>query len=271
MRICVYVIVSAINLLALPAFCLAQTRLYDDFSGPAIDPNKWYAVDGGSWAYDSQRVLVPIRGAKGHELHLMQRSYAPTTNDNNGVGALFGLGFPNPAAITAASFMVTVNKDTIIPCTGNASNGAVNSADFRGTFFNTQKSPTSVLGDVEADISVQQSSQQSESGLQVVGFVSECADTYCGTQTVLFYRTLGDVQLGSSNSIGFSWDKANHRFIFSFDGAQTTWTYKVSDHSPPYSPGKTIDIARVVPDCDTKPRPYSLIDVDIGAIYINQN
>jgi hypothetical protein len=96
----------------------------------------------------------------------------------------------------------------------------------------------------------------------------QCLDSACASTSILSYQQIGTVALGAANSIGLTWDQPNHRFIYTLNGAQTLAPYSVGDTSPPFDRGKTIDVARVVPDCAAKPRPYTAIDVDISNVYV---
>ncbi len=191
----------------------------------------------------------------------MQRAYSATTNDNGTSGGLFGLSFPNPSAITAISFQLVVNQIGVGACSTNPGE-LVTSAEFRGSFFSTDASPTSSNDDVVADIGIEQSVQ--ESGPNVTGFVTE-------GNTVLGYQVLGPVALGSTNTLFLQWDRPNHRFIFQLNnGAQVFEPYGVSDTSPPFHPFKGIALARVVPHCTSTPRPFAHLDADFDNVYVNQ-
>lgn len=243
---------------------IAQTKLYDDFHSANISPSKWQGDDSGGVSYllNANREIIA-----GNGLHLLTRTYAATKNDGGGVGGLYGLKFPSPAAITAVSFTVDVANAAAVACLGTY---AVTSAEFRGSFFNDQANTKSVMGDVSADVGPQRDSNDAQNGpLKVVGFVYECADVGC-TQNVLDYQTLGTVAPSSTNTVGVVWDQPNHQFIFSLNGNQTFEHYSVADTSPPFYAHKGIHTARVVPDCKGTPRPYDEMDAYFGNVYVNQ-
>jgi hypothetical protein len=243
----------------------AQMVLYDNFDTGVINPSKWV----GEQFFDPDirealRELAPAQNvpqAK-QRLHLMHRAYSATTDDNGSSGGLFGLSFPNPSAITAISFQLVVNQLGVGACSTNPGIGGT-SAEFRGSFFSADASPTSSNDhDVVADIGI---GTVQQSGVIVTGFVAE----YNGT--VLGYQELGTVALGSTNTLFLQWDQPNHRFIFQLNnGAQVFEPYSVSDTSPPFYPFKGIALARVVPHCTSTPRPFVVLDADFDNVYVNQ-
>jgi hypothetical protein len=179
------------------------------------------------------------------------------------------LTFPNPGAVTAVSFEVTVNKIAVTSCASNSGFEAA-AAEFRGGFFNTQNSPTSSIGDVLGDISVVRNVQDLGNALTGAGFISECTDQFCGAQTTLVYQVLGNVNAGSTNVLSIRWDQRNHQFIFRLNHNSPVYApYNVADISPPFSASKTIGLARVVTHCTSSPRPYALVDAHFDNVYVN--
>lgn len=209
----------------------AQMALYDNFDASVINPAKWV----GAQNYDPDirealRQIAAVPGVpKDRRLHLMERAYSATTDNNGASGGLYGLSFPNSGAVTAISFTLVVNKIGVVVCSTNPGIG-VTAAEFRGSFFNIDASPTSADHDVIAEISIERSVQ--EYAPTVVGFVQE------GNGTVLGYQGLGTVALGSTNTLFLQWDKPNHRFVFQLNnGTQVLEPYSVSDTSSPFSLG----------------------------------
>jgi len=242
----------------------AQMILYDNFDASVIDPAKWVGAEG----YDPDirealRQIAAVPGVpKDKRLHLMQRVYSATTDNSGSSGGLFGLSFPNPSTVTAVSFTLVVNKIAAVACSTNPGIG-VTTAEFRGSFFNTDSVPTNGDHDVIADIDIERSVQ--ENSPTVVGFVGE------GNGTILGYQVLGTVVLGSTNTLSLKWDEPNHQFVFQLNsGAQVVEPYSVTDTSPPFYAFKNIDLARVVPHCTSTRRPYALVDANFDDVYVNQ-
>jgi len=257
---------AAVVLLTL-LWCKAASaqRLYDNFGAGVINPAKWVAAQ--NYDPDMREALREIAVVRGRRrLHLYEIAYSATTDNNGTSGGLFGLSFPNPSAVTAISFTAAVNNIAVVACNTNQGAELVTSAEFRGSFFNVDASPTSPNDDVIADISIQLSSQ--ENGPTVVGFVTEGNGA---DYTVLGYQVLGTVALKSTNTLFLQWDQPNHRFIFQLNnGAQVFEPYNVPDTSPPFNAFKNIDVGRVVPHCTSTPRPYALVDADFGSVYVNR-
>lgn len=248
--------------LSLCAAASGQMVLYDSLRTGVINPDKWVGAPGDPDIREAVRQsLVVMSSSNNVGLHLMQKAYSATTDDNGSSGGLFGLSFPNPSAVTAISFTLVVNQIGVVDCSTNPGVG-VTSAEFRGTFFNIDPSATTSAHDVVANISIERSLQ--ESGPTVVGFVQE------GSGIVLGYQVLGTLALGSTNRLFVQWDQPNHRFVFQLNnGAQVSEPYNVSDTTPPFYAFKNIDLARVVPHCTSTPRPYATVDAYFRDVYVN--
>jgi hypothetical protein len=249
----------------------AQLVLYDNFSKKTIDPTKWEGwQDTDTTLRETIRELTPTpRNYDDNRLHLSQRVYSAVTDDNGGSGGAWGLKFPNPAAITTISFTVAVNRANVTACSTNSDLNVTN-AEFRGNFFNVQSSATSSIGDVLAEIGINRYATDTSTSLTVSGFVNECADQFCGSQTNLAYQELGTVSLGSTNTLSLQWDQPNHRFIFRLNNGNPVFeSYSVPDTNPPFFAYKGIDLARVVPDCTGTPRPSAFIDAYFDNVYVN--
>jgi hypothetical protein len=245
--------------------------LYDNFNSTRINPAKWE----GAQSFDpdlreATRELAPRFDDDRHRrLHLMHRAYSSVADSNGSSGGIWSLAFPNPGSVTAVAFTVAVNQIAVTSCTSNPGIG-VTAAEFRGNFFNTQSSPTSSIGDVIADVSVGRSVTDTGKGLTAVGFVSECADQFCGAQTTLAAQVLGKVNEGTTNTLYLQWDRPNHQFIFRLNNDSPVYEpYSVADSTPPFFDQKTIGLARVVPHCSTTPRPFAFLDADFDNVYVN--
>ena len=251
-----------------PAFAFGQSAiqglvLYDDFDRNVIDPNKWVA----SQNYDpdlreSVRRIESASEEGSRALHLLHRAYSATTDDTGNSGGGFGLSFSNPTAITAVSFELTVHHIASTGCPTNPSSLDVTDAEFRGDFFNINPSPTDASGDVQANISI----ARSPGGpLVVAGFIQI---GYGGS--VLGYQVLGTVTEGSKNRLSVKWDQPHHQFVFQLnDGSPVSESYSVTDTTPPFFPFKDLQLARVVPHCTSKPRPYAYVDATFHKVYVN--
>jgi hypothetical protein len=255
-------------LLLCPALALGKPTvqglvLYDDFGERVIDPNKWVAAQN----YDpdlreSVRRIESDLEESPRALHLLHRAYSATTDDTGTSGGGFGLSFINPTSITTISFGLTVRNIISTGCPTNPSALAVTDAEFRGSFFNINPSPTDSSGDVQANISI---ARNPGGPLFVAGFVSI---GFGGP--VLGYQILGTVTEQSQNRLFVKWDQPHHQFIFQLnDGNPVFEPYSVPDTTPPFSPFKSLDLARVVPHCTSTPRPYAYVDATFHEVYVN--
>jgi hypothetical protein len=180
-----------------------------------------------------------------------------------------GLLFANPASVTDLSFTVIVKRLKAIGCLTNPSLSAA-TAEFRGRFFNTETSPTSVLGDVESVIGPQRIATDTGSDFGVVAFYQRCDDARCGARTTLDFKVLGFVKPGERTKLRIKWDQPNHRFIYQVNRGPLVFSpYAVLDTSPAVGQGKSIDITHVVPNCTSTPRPVSTADAYFSDVFVN--
>lgn len=247
--------------LALSQAGVTQQVLYDNFRANNLDPAKWAAQGPDSF------VLEAVRKLDGEEedrhLHLSEMAYGPITDDSGTVGGSFGLLFTNPSAITAVSFELAVNKVTLVGCKTNSNALDITAGEFRGSFFNIYQSPVDGTGDVQANISIGQSTQ--DNALTVFTFVSV---GFGGP--VLGFHEFGNVAAGSKNTLFVEWDQPHHRFGFRLnDGVEVFEPYNVPDTTPAFFPFKWLALARVIPDCTATPRPSASIDANFGNVHVN--
>lgn len=126
--------------LATSMSCGAQLVPYDNFNSNHINPSTWTGAQG--YDPDLRETVRQLSREKDHGvLHLSQTAYSSTADDSGGSGGIFGLAFSNPGAITETSFVVRVNKAESTICSSNDS-PIVTDAEFRGSFFNAENSPT---------------------------------------------------------------------------------------------------------------------------------
>lgn len=254
---------------AISPSCTAQLMRYDDFHSHSINPAKWYGLQ--SYDPDLREASRKIARDEDHgRLQLAQTAYSSTADDIGGSGGVFGLGFPDPDAITEVSFAVKVNRADAVGCSSNDSL-IVTDAEFRGSFFNTENGPTSQVGNVIAVIDVERTPENQGKSLIVSGFVTRCEDQYCSSQTSLSYQVLGSVVPGEEAKLRLKWDKPNHQFVFQLnDRPEVLSAYTVSDVSPAVTPSKGIDLARVVPHCTAGVRPHSSMNAYFRDIRVNR-
>jgi hypothetical protein len=153
--------------LATSLSCGAQLVPYDNFNSNHINPSKWTGVQG--YDRDLRETVRHLSRENDHDvLHLSQTAYSSTVDDSGGSGGIFGLAFSDPVAINEVSFIVRVNKAEAAACSSNES-PVVTDAEFRGSFFNTEISPTTQVGYVVALIDVERDQSSVGSSLTVAG------------------------------------------------------------------------------------------------------
>jgi len=239
-----------------------QSVLYDDFSGNQIDPAKWIGAGGDQYLRETERTLVPEREhPQGHRLKLAQRAYSDVLTDTNGTGGIFGLAFTRPDSVNDITFRVEVENTSTIACASNPTQETLAGAEFRGRFFNTEIFPgPSSFGDVEAVISLTRHANLGPE-LHVEALFEHCDDFFCGARTNLGFAELGVTSVGRPTTLHIKWDHPNHQFVFQMNSkASVTLPYTVPDFSPPSVTVKSIDLARVIPNCTSFPRPLASME-----------
>jgi hypothetical protein len=207
---------------------------------------------------------------KARGLSVTETAYSSTLDDSGGSGGVFGLDFPVPEVITEVAFSVIVHEAETVACDTNDSLD-VTDAEFRGSFFNTESSPTSQVGNVVAVINVGRATTDSGKRFNVVAFYQRCEDEFCASTTPLFAQILGTVLPGEVSRLRIKWDHPNHQFIFQLnDEAAVISPYDVPDTNPPFESFKAIELARVVPHCTAGRRPFTTMDATFRDVYVNQ-
>ena len=247
----------------------AQLSLYDNFRSANIDPSKWAGAGPDPDVRDAVRQLAGEE--EDRRLHLSQRAYSATTDDVGASGNIFGLFFPVPGAVTEVFFDVAINSAVAVGCASNPNGQIVTGAELRGRYFNTESSPTSQLGDVEAVIGANRNATDTGPAIEVIGFYQRCDDANCSARTTLGFNRLGFIQPGAVSTFHIKWDQPNHQFVFQLNNGPLVFSpYTVSDTAQPFfGPIRSIDLARVVPHCTTTPRPFASIDAFFGNIHVN--
>jgi hypothetical protein len=236
--------------------------LYDDFNGRWIDPTKWDDSTGSVRSREAVRELSPPYQGEGNNrrLHIFQRAYSWTGNNDGVEWGGLGLQFTNPASINEVSFDVLVNRAAISGCPANPSTGTAY-ANFSGTFFN-------YLGaDVYAGISLIRESNDAQAPLRVQAGYNSADWSISDSQT------LGYVSLGQTAKLRVRWDQPNHQFIFQLNrDPEVIMGYGsgILDTIPPSVQTKGLGIARGVPHCaPPSPLGSAMINAYFDNVYVN--
>lgn len=239
--------------------------LYDNFNGQQIDPLKWDDWTNSMGMRDVVRKLSPSYEGQGNNgrLHLLQRAYSWTGNDDGASYGWLGLSFTNPASITEVSFSMVVNRAMITGCQTNPSGPGV-TAGLNGRFFNYggQQDPSQ---DVGADINLARDPSNPTGALRVQ------ADYATQDGTASQYQTLGYAFPGQTVKLRMKWDQPNHQFVFQFNNnPPVAIGYgSLPDTLPPVYPLKVLQIQQGTPHCTTTPVASALMDVYFDNVYVN--
>jgi hypothetical protein len=247
--------------------------LYDNFSSGYLDPLKWVGepaseLEGGD--KDRREVVVEVVGeGQNGKLRLAQTNYDSITDNDGAAENGFGIGFANPAQITAIAFSLTVNKAKNQGCTTNPDNPGSTTVGFFGDYFNPSLPQNGQTGDVVASVGVTNFSFNTDSSIQVGAQVSQCQDATCFGQTTLSSVILGYIEPGSTNTLFAKWDRANHQFLFALNNnAPVAVPYNLPDTFPPGSTDESLFVFGYVPHCTSTPRPVAALDTLIDNVYV---
>lgn len=228
----------------------ASLVLYDNFTAPEINPDKWIGVDsfnsGPNPKTEAKRFIE--RG----KLHIVLTTYGDTTSDSGTRSGDLGLGFPNPAAITAMEARVTVKQASFQDCAGNTSTSLA-WAQLRGAFFNDGTSPEA--GNRIGDIFTSFQKQANQNGNNITADIRRCNDLGCNNSTTLtsFIFTTTWTP-GQAHVLRLEWDPAGNGFRFTVNPGKPTeettlLTYITPDTLPPVFNFKNMKVRNLPANC----------------------
>ena len=171
--------------------------LYDDFSGPRLDPSKWASLELVREVVTG-RFISKAAVAGVTDTRLQNRSR-----------------FVNQNAVTSLRADITA--------TAFLSLNSFVQARLAGSFYNDGASTggNDLSGDVEGFIRI----FSNNVGPLTVEFLTDrCEDPLCGTATTLFSDSLGFVNLGETHNLSLEWDGSV--FTYGMDGTTKTFDPK---------------------------------------------
>lgn len=172
------VLIIGLCLFVLPATTEVQLVLYDNFSAPFINPQKWHGVESGmgSSPPNTDTVRQIVRG----KLRLLLISYGGTASDSGTVGTpLQRLRVNAPTLITTIQANIIINQAVAEGCSGNSTSTKAR-AGISGVFFNDGSSigPEDQTGDILAQIRMV---RDSFDGDLMETALNRCSDSTCSS------------------------------------------------------------------------------------------
>jgi len=244
------------------ATAVPAVALYDDFSAPLVDPDKWFGAErsgGGGILAEAVR-LIQANG-----LRLSSRSYGATDSDVERGHGSFQLVFPDANSIHAIRAKVQVVNVQSVGCAANASPTQA-AAVIGGFFFNSgTPTPGDSTGDVIVGINVARLSDSTDGPqvLEIFGSAVQCTNADCSAQTSLPGAPvpLGKIAVGVPVRLFIAWDKSKKRFLFQRGiNAMVALPYVVSDNAPPSNALKGLGLVELVAACTSAPRPAAMVN-----------
>ncbi len=237
----------------------AQFILYDDFSGPNLDPSKWRGVNRGPHLESFKRI-------QSGQLLLGHLTYAESSSDTGGSTGRTGLRVADSNSVNGIAAQLTMLSAVSEDCAANDV-GARAVAQLQAAYFNvgTSTGPDDRTGDVISRIQLME-----RDGIEKVINIrlEQCNDPDCNTSTILAggkdLVTAWDV--GETHFLLQRWDPDNDRVLYLADTEWDVLSYGVPDNDPPSSNGigKRVRAATRAENCTTGPHRLSssLVSVD---------
>lgn len=230
----------------------AQLELYDNFSAPQINPDRWrgFESQSGNCCPDAEANRFIDRG----KLHIALTSYGDVTSNSGTRTGRFGLSFSNPTPITAMEASVSVKQASFQDCTGNTSTSRAG-AQLIGAFFNDGAS--SGADDRTGDILASIRKQQTHNGNQITADIQRCNDSGCSSSSTLtsFAFTTTWTQ-NQSHVLRLEVDPAGNGFRYTVNPGKTTeettvLTFTAADSLPPVQNFKNVRAINTAANCTT--------------------
>jgi hypothetical protein len=260
----------------LAAFALAATflptgqaaegyTLWDDFSAPAINMQRWMAPE---------RTRIIESGS----VRFVQRDLGSQNADTGVLANSWGLSLRDPDGVTQMRAFVTVNDYRADGCSVPGSGNTFVQARIIGEFFNAgPSSPTSRINDVGAVVRITRDSNSIDPAgtLRASGVVYQCTTADCNYDSLTLGTVdLGTVVVGASVPLKVEWEPNLNRFNFyigSGTAAQRV-TYAVDDTLPPFANFRQIGTRTQVPNCLTGlARSQGMMDAKFDNFAVNSS
>ncbi len=233
-----------------------QNTLYDDFSSPQLDAEKWRGVqdsDGFAIGLEITRVV------RGGQLYQSHRMVGETFGDGIVGAATSLLRFRDGETITAIQFDLRVQQMLSTGC--SAAGGEISNAILRSRniLFSTGS------GDVDAVIDVFRSSNSVDPSntLRIGAFLAVPGEP-------LGIVDLGTLRLRTPVTLRMAWLPDEDRVEFQRDQDPPQSVSYVVDDSGPTSDAKDFELLGFVANCTVGPRPFIFIEAYIDNVFIDQ-
>jgi hypothetical protein len=204
----------------------AQTTLWDDFSGTALDPAKWigsqaFSATGVSAGWGLELVReIPGDGPYAGTLHLSHRVIGSPFADSANPGSTISrnrMQFTTSQIFHAVQFDLQVLGFGAIGCPAVGSAPSQARARFFAFFFHDPAFPgANLTGNIGAVIELARSSTSVDAPdvLRAQGIVFRCQDAACAVSNPFSIVDLGPAHLGTWGTLTVAWNQDNKSFDF---------------------------------------------------------
>jgi hypothetical protein len=263
--------VFCVLFLVAPSHGATTFKLYDDFSGSAIDHTKWSGWESDNnegLAREAVRQINTNVGALQMSIHsyglITSEKDAPTNSGER-------LAMMDGSKVTAMKGVISVEDYS---WNANVEDMVRIEAVIGGMFFN-MGTPTS--GSSKDDVEAQIGLYFESNAFEVYGIVRECLDATCSNWSQIGKtNSLGAYSVAQKVTVSVQWDKTNRRFIFqnltNKKSQNVSYSAKViSSPGTPAAGNKRLSVNVTVPSYSTSPCSEAFIEVAFGPVYINSN
>jgi hypothetical protein len=243
-------------LLALPT-AQAQNLVYDTFTAPKINANKWTAEQSGAGGLDLVRQITGGRLVLGHRV---VGEVTAETGENNSANSLRFLRNRDWSGIR---FVVRVTELALRGCATAGTAPAQARVGVFGRFFHDGRR------DVNALLFAERFSDTTDAPglLRVVGVVTRCTDAACTAVEEVGAVDLGTLAVGVETTLLLRWASATNRFLFrKGDAAARAIRYEAA--VPSERTTRNLSVGGRAPHCPDMPRPFATITATIDNVMI---
>jgi hypothetical protein len=237
-----------------PSRVLAQSTLYDDFSGTDLNPDKWW---GYQYQFGGGTGLELVRQIQNGALILSHRVAGGVLSDVGTHESDNEVGFQR-TGIIALQFDVNVASFLATSCPTSVWSSFASARAINGLFNDGR-------GDVRASIEARRDSASSDppDQLQVVAFLWHTVD---GT---LNFVDLGPLSTSTTATLRMTWNQAGHAVDFQMNGNPIqSVSYTRDDSLPARDPTAVLAASGFAANC-TAGRQFATISATFGNVLVD--
>lgn len=246
--------------------------IYDNFSSPLINPDKWMGEEANS----GKILRDSFRQISRKALDMKIVGYSNTDSDTGSEIGTNSVIHTNGELVTDFMTTLTVKQFSVSACESNAS-GNFARARITAPLFNVGTPvPDSSVDDIYAQYRVIGAPEVSDT-LKVVAFVQRCLDDGCSSTQELFKKQVCTIGVAEPIKLRIKWNSANNTIVFyhakeSEDMQSDVYKYTFDDSVlAGVAWRKRLDVSMGLGNCTDTPRPSAMIEAVFDNVYVNES